>query len=490
MAGTKDEASPLHVVAFPWLAFGHMFPYLELSKRLARRGHAVTFVSTPRNAARLGAVPPELSARLRVVALDLPEVEGLPDGAESTADVPPEKVALLKKAFDGLTAPFAELVAEACAAAAGGEGAAFSRKPDWIVLDFAQNWVLPIAEEYEIQCAIFVVVSGAFLAFTGPQNENEAHPRTTTEDYMVPPPWIPSPSTMAYRRHEAEWIAAGFRPNAAGVSDMDRFWEMERRPCCRLIFLRSCPEAEPPLFPLLTDLFAKPVVPAGLLLPDAAAADEADGACLTSDDEPTSAAMRWLDAQPQRSVIYVALGSEAPASAGHVRELALGLELSGARFLWALRLPAGGHRSGDPLLPDGFERRVAGRGVVCTGWVPQARVLAHAAVGAFLTHCGWGSTAEGLFRCGLPLVMLPFVLDQGLNARAAAARGLGVEVERDGDGGWFRGEDVAAAVRRVMVEEEGEALARNAREVQKVVGDRGRQEGYVDELVEHLQRCK
>jgi hypothetical protein len=25
-------------VVFPWLAFGHMIPFLELSKRLARRG--------------------------------------------------------------------------------------------------------------------------------------------------------------------------------------------------------------------------------------------------------------------------------------------------------------------------------------------------------------------------------------------------------------------------------------------------------------------
>ncbi|CAD6220670.1 unnamed protein product [Miscanthus lutarioriparius] len=137
-----------------------MIPFLKLSKRLARRGHAVTFVSTPRNAVRLGAVPPELSARLRVVALGLPDVEGLPDGAESTADVRPEKVGLLKKAFDGLAAPFADLVAalacaDADADAAGGSGDAvgvgFSRKPDFIVLDFAQNWIWPIAEEHEVQ---------------------------------------------------------------------------------------------------------------------------------------------------------------------------------------------------------------------------------------------------------------------------------------------------------------------------------------------------
>ena len=117
------------------------------------------------------------------------------------------------------------------------------------------------------------------------------------------------------------------------------------------------------------------------------------------------------------------------------------------------------------------------------------RVLAHAAVGAFLTHCGWGSVAESL-RFGLPLVMLPFVVDQGLVARIMAGRGVGVEVARRDDDGWFGRDDVAEAVRRVMVGEEGKTLARNARRLREaVVGDDGaRQERYVDELVECFQR--
>jgi hypothetical protein len=178
-------------------------------------------------------------------------------------------------------------------------------------------------------------------------------------------------------------------------------------------------------------------------------------------------------------------------TADHVRELAHGLELSGVRFFWALRPPNESDHSGAPLLPGGFEQRVAGRGVVRAGWVPQVRVLAHGAVAAFLTHCGWGSTVEGLFRFGRPLVMLPFVADQGLIAREVAARGAGVEVPRNDDDGSFHAADVAVAVRRVMMaNEEGEALSRNATELQKVVGDRVRQDQYVDELVDYLQRYK
>ncbi|KAF8690668.1 hypothetical protein HU200_041041 [Digitaria exilis] len=450
-----------------------MIPFLELSKRLAARGHAVTFVSTPRNAARLAPVPPELSPRVRVVTLRLPAVEGLPDGAESTADVPPEKVELLKTAFDGLAAPFAALVGE--------------KKPDWIVLDFAHNWAFPIAEQHKIPCAMFLILPAALLAYVGTKDENDAHPRRSTEEYMAQPPWIPLATTtlLTYRRHEAEAVAAAFRPNASGVSDIDRLFHLHH-PSCRLVIHRSCPDAEPDLFPLLTNLFAKPVVPSGLLLPG-----DVDDA---GDQSAFMEAARWLDEQPARSVIYVALGSEAPVTAHHIRELAHGLELSGVRFLWALRAPASvlaaGHKDAGDLLPDGFERRVAGRGVVCTGWVPQVRVLGHVAVGAFLTHCGWGSTVEGVFGFGHPLVMLPFVADQGLIARAMAARGAGVEVVRDDADGSFRGDDVAAAVRRVMVEEGGEELARSARELREVVGDRVRQEEYVDELIELFQRYK
>nr|TKW31464.1 hypothetical protein SEVIR_2G108400v2 [Setaria viridis] len=149
MAGDEQQQqAPLHVVVFPWLAFGHLIPFLELSKRLAARGHAVTFVSTPRNVARLPPVPAAgLSGQVRMVALPLPAVDGLPEGAESTADLPPEKVELLKAAFDGLAAPFADFLAAACSA--DGRSGELERRPDWVVLDFAHHWLCPIADQHQ-----------------------------------------------------------------------------------------------------------------------------------------------------------------------------------------------------------------------------------------------------------------------------------------------------------------------------------------------------
>jgi hypothetical protein len=472
----------LDVVLFPWLAFGHLIPYLELGKRLAARGHAVTFLSTPRNVARLPPVPAHLAPRIRLVTLPAPVVEGLPEGAESTADVPPEKNELIKKALDGLAAPFAAFLADAVA---GG------RRPDWIVIDFCHSWLPAIADEHGVPCAAFQIVPGALIAFLGPRWANTAHPRTTLDDFTAPPKWCASfPPAVAYRRHEARWIADTFKTNASGVSDMSRLWEMTER--TRFTIFRSDDEIEPAgagVFALLTDLCQKPAIPAGILLqPDF------DGP--TSNDGSGSGArpevLQWLDKQPSKSVIYIALGSETPLTAENLHELAWGLELAGVRFLWAFRKPTGISAPGTDvgeLLPAGFEARTRGHGLVWTGWVPQVRVLAHGAVGAFLTHCGWGSTIEGL-AFGHPLVMLPFVVDQGLIARTMAERGVGVEVARDDGDGSFGRDGVAAALRRVMVEEEGKVFASNAEKLKQAVGDPRRQDQYMDELVGYLTRYK
>jgi hypothetical protein len=335
---------------------------------------------------------------------------------------------------------------------------------------------------------MFQIITATGLAYIGSRRQNVSHPRVTVEDFMPMPRWFPSPPSLTLRRHEAAWFAAAAQLNASGLADTERLWRTEER--CRLLVVRSCPEVEQPrVFPLLQELNRKPVLPAGLLLPEDGLREtdggHGDG---TGAVVARSGALQWLDEQPPGSVLYVALGSEAPVTAASVHELAVGLELSGARFLWALRAPSAA-AAGTPLLPDGFEARTRPRGVVCAGWVPQVRVLAHTAVGAFLTHSGWGSVAESL-RFGLPLVMLPFMLDQGLIARMMAARGVGVEVARRDDDGWFSRDDVAEAVRRVMVGEEGKTLARNAMRLREaVVGDDGgRQERYVDELVECFQR--
>ncbi|CAO1944304.1 unnamed protein product [Urochloa humidicola] len=60
------------------------------------------------------------------------------------------------------------------------------------------------------------------------------------------------------------------------------------------------------------------------------------------------------------------------------------------------------------------------------------------------------------------------MFDQGLNSRLLVERKIGVEVKRDEDDGSFSPKDIAAAVRRVVVEDEGEEFGAKVKEHSKV----------------------
>jgi hypothetical protein len=241
--------------------------------------------------------------------------------------------------------------------------------------------------------------------------------------------------------------------------------------------MRSCVEWEPESFPLVATLLGKPVVPLGLLPPSPDGGRRANGS--------EHATVRWLDAQPLGSVLYVAMGSEVRLRVEQVHELALGLELSGIRFLWALRKPSGAVDA--DVLPPGFQERTRGQGLVNMGWVPQMSILAHAAVGGFLTHCGRNSLIEGLMF-GHPLVMLPIFADQGPNARQMEAKKVGLQVARDENDGSFDRHGVASAVRGVMVQGEARmGFVAGATKMQEVVADKELHDRYIDEFVQQLR---
>ncbi|XP_004512576.2 7-deoxyloganetic acid glucosyltransferase-like [Cicer arietinum] len=122
--------------------------------------------------------------------------------------------------------------------------------------------------------------------------------------------------------------------------------------------------------------------------------------------------MTWLDSQPLKSVIYVSFGSTTPMKSEEVIEIWHGLMNSEKRFLWVIRPNM---VQGKEVLLKELEEKTKERGLI-VGWVPQEEVLAHKAIGAFLTHSGWNSTLESVV-CGVPMICWPFFADQQINSR-------------------------------------------------------------------------
>ncbi|RYR75217.1 hypothetical protein Ahy_A02g009889 isoform C [Arachis hypogaea] len=80
-------------------------------------------------------------------------------------------------------------------------------------------------------------------------------------------------------------------------------------------------------------------------------------------------------------------------------------------------------------------------------------------------------------------IVLPFVVDQPLNAKALVDKGLAIEVKRNNEDGSFSRDDIAKCLREAMVLEEGEKLRIKTREIAKVVGDLKLHHDYMEEFV-------
>lgn len=195
--------------------------------------------------------------------------------------------------------------------------------------------------------------------------------------------------------------------------------------------------------------------------------------------------LKWLDQKEPNSVIYISFGSMAKIPQAQVEEIALGLKLANKTFLWVLKdypkekLPLGCLDSADGT---------SGLGLVVE-WCNQLEVLAHQAVGCFLTHCGWNSTLEAI-SLGVPMVGAPVWSDQPMNAKfVEEVLGVGIRAKRD-EAGILAARQIEQCVREVMDggrSDEFRATALKwAERAKGSVGRGGSSDRNVDEFIARL----
>uniref|UniRef100_A0A6M2FBK2 Glycosyltransferase n=1 Tax=Populus davidiana TaxID=266767 RepID=A0A6M2FBK2_9ROSI len=180
----------------------------------------------------------------------------------------------------------------------------------------------------------------------------------------------------------------------------------------------------------------------------------------------TYGCITWLDRQKLASVAYLSFGSITTPPPHELVALAEALETSGVPFIWSLKDNSKVH------LPDGFLDRTTSQGLLVP-WTPQSEVLAHKAVGVFITHCGWNSLLESIAG-GVPMICRPFFGDQRLNGRMVEdAWKIGLQVED----GVFRKHGVLNSLDKVLSQDSGEKMRENIRALQqlakKAIGPNG-----------------
>ncbi|KAL6896894.1 hypothetical protein ACP4OV_007466 [Aristida adscensionis] len=469
----QAEREQLRVLMFPWLAHGHITPFLELARRLTSTSSAgdldvvVHLVSTPVN---LAAVAHRVAAddRIRLVELRLPELPGLPPALHTTRRLPPRLMPLLKRACDLAAPRFGALLDEL--------------RPDVLLYDFIQPWAPLEAAARGVPAVHLSTCSAAATAFFVHCLGGEREPRAFPFQAVG----------LGSAEEEAKYTAlfAVHEPDDDGaaaplVPERDRL-PLSLARSSEFVTVKTCADVERKYIDYLSKLIGKDIVPCGPLL-----VDSGDGGGGGGESDQPGRVMRWLDGQEPGSVLFVSFGSEYFMSTHQLTQLARGLELSGERFVWVVRFPespdddGGDGTAAARELPRGF---APARGLVVEGWAPQRRVLAHRACGAFLTHCGWSSALESL-AAGVPMVALPLHIDQPLNGNLAAELGAAVRVPQRRFGG-FTAEDVARTVRRAMArgEEEGDRVRGRARELREVVSRADADGAQVGALLRRMAR--
>lgn len=358
-------------------------PMMELSHNLVDRGFNIIFVNTEdtlkRVVAALSNMGGNYEEHIRLVSI--------PDGMEDGEDRN-QHGKLLELFSTVMPGHFESLVKKMK------ESNDDNDKIDCVIADVYVGWALEIAEKMSIQRAAFWPASATLLAIGLHIPKFIEDGIITAQGYAVKKQMIKLCPTMPpLNTDHLVWLCLGHPALHKAIFDL-MVYNNSTIKLANYLLCNSFYELEPSAFTLFPNL--KPIGP---LFASSQLAHfwPEDSTCLN-----------WLDKQPADSVIYVAFGSTKVLDKQQFDELALGLELSGQRFLWVVRPDLGKESTG--MYPDGFQERVGSCGQM-VGWAPQREVLAHPAVGGFLTHCGWNSTMEGLSN-GVPLLCWPYFSDQ------------------------------------------------------------------------------
>ncbi|KAB1998964.1 hypothetical protein ERO13_D12G114600v2 [Gossypium hirsutum] len=435
-----------HIIIHPSPGMGHLIPLIEFSKRLVHH-HSFTITvviptdgsSTTLQKSTLDSLPTSID----YVFLPPVDFTDLPEDTKMETLV----CLTMLRSLPSFKNTMASLVS--------------TKKLVALVVDLFGTDVFDVAKEFNVSPYIYFPSTAMLLSLFLYLPELD---RTVSCEYRDLPEPVRIPGCIPVngkdlldpvqdRKNEAYKLVLQHakRYRLADGIIVNSFMDMERG-AIKALLDRTEPD-KPPVYPV------GPLVNMG------------DGSGSDSD------CLKWLDDQPDGSVLFVSFGSGGTLSSNQLNELARGLELSEQRFLWVVRSPNDKAANANyftvqsqnnpfDFLPKGFLERTKGRGLVVPSWAPQARVLSHRSTGGFLTHCGWNSTLESVVK-GLPLIAWPLYAEQKMNA-VMLTEDINVALRpKPDENGLISGDEIAKTVNGLMKGEEGKIVRRRMKDLKE-----------------------
>ncbi|KAH6798832.1 hypothetical protein C2S51_035316 [Perilla frutescens var. frutescens] len=442
----------LQFVMTPLMAPGHIIPMIEMAKLFAKRGVDVAIVVTHADAARFGSAVEQSGLSIRLLKIRFPcEEAGLPPGCESTDLLPSYSlIRNFTSAIYMLQQPFEQMLND------------LPLNPSCIISDKNLTWTADTCNKFRIPRIIFDGMSCFTQLVTHNLYLSKIHQTVPPNEPFVVP-GLPDEIELTKLQ-----LPGLFNPGKMELTDF-RLKVKETESQAYGVVINTFEEMEN----RYVDEYRK-VITGGMVWcigPLSLSSNVNDGldrgknqAPSNIDDHDHDQCLRWLENRKFESVVYACFGSLSRLSPAQFIELALGLEESRHPFIVVVKV--GGAETAEIerwIADEGIEERCRERGLFIRGWAPQVLILSHPAVGAFLTHCGWNSTLEGICA-GVPMITWPMfaeqffneklvvqILEMGVGVGAKGVTHLGEEekaeymVMRDG---------IREAVRRVMDERE------------------------------------
>ncbi|CAM6043631.1 unnamed protein product [Sphagnum compactum] len=453
-----------HVVAFPFPAGGHLARFFPFAKSLARNGLTITFITTiPHlaNARRALVVNNSVEARenIRLVCFDLPA---------EYAEVNRKNFIAMIQVTNNMRDQLSELMTALMKP--NGVTSDISQSSDsrfgppvCIISDMFLAWTQDIADEFKIpRYCLFPTPHLLSLLYSlrdfnaqgllpvpsdGKSLEIPCFPPIVPSDL---PSNLPSPGLLVYEG-ERLWEAAGVLVNSVYELEseiIDGLQEM----ICKHSTREQVSSSVQPLRQRLQ--FA----------------------------QDNNECLHWLNKQPESSVLFICFGTISVFPMEQMHEFASGLEASGVRFLWVVKIPAASSTVNglSPItstdqqrlasyFPKSFMERTKDKGLIYTSWAPQLQILAHPTIGGFLTHCGWNSVTESI-AMGVPMIAWPLWADQMLNrVLCVDILHIALPVHKNFKDTVVRGEEVERVIRLLMEDKRGQAMKKKVEELSKVL---------------------